>query len=73
MSMKWTTERPAEPGYYWLADDAFAKIVRVRLVEAGTYAGQTQDILQACEGDQAVGDVDQIEGKWAGPIEEPHD
>lgn len=65
--MKWTKEKPTEPGWYWWEEDPeyAPRCVRVlsdkrdghSIVNMGTHFRR----------------IDEIPGRFAGPIEEPED
>ena len=62
--MKWTTEPPTEPGFYWVKEyrDSVPNIVL-------TY--DTGEESLKCEDGQYVLLMDTA--KWAGPIQEPEE
>lgn len=65
--MKWTSEKPTKPGYYWLRGaDADAQLVRV-------YRARLSGAMrvESIEGWNDV--VDDISCQWAGPLEEPQE
>ncbi len=63
--MKWTTERPKEKGWYWFDEKERNVGPQVVLVaQNGTHFSVNRV-------DDFIGDINNIDGKWAGPIPEP--
>jgi hypothetical protein len=57
--MKWTTDKPKVPGWYWYKHSTKAIIVVV------------DDLLCVQDTDENTDHVDEISGQWAGPLEAP--
>lgn len=75
--MKWTTERPTEPGFYWWKNDSeFGKKPRVLMVDKRHYGleglvvkwpGSDQDDYLDYNYSPSPGEM------WAGPIALPNE
>lgn len=65
--MKWTTEVPAEPGWYWWQNEYQAiQVVHV----AKRQLGDLSWVLTGFSG-HFIGPPEQFGGLWAGPIPKP--
>lgn len=64
--MKWTSEKPTKPGYYWqLNESGDAQVLRVYQSAAGR-------LFAASFADWET-PVSRLDGQWAGPLEEPQE
>lgn len=68
--MKWTTDKPTQPGWYWIKDGSAARIVEL---EIGTFDGvYVAWVWQV--GSRAQIPLERFNcGEWAGPIPEPEE
>ena len=62
--MKWTSELPTEPGWYWVRNST-TKHKNIVLVFDGLVAGNYTCLK--------VEEAHEIYGEWAGPIPEPEE
>ena len=67
--MKWTTEKPTEPGWYFHRF-ALGDTPRVWKISSVTY-GSGEQVLAVIRGVNSAEMLSSIHGEWAGPIEEP--
>ena len=72
--MKWTTDKPTEPGWYWMDDGDNWYKQAVRIDVAPRSLG-TEQLCVYSGIAEFVGLVDNCKegAKWAGPIPEPED
>lgn len=68
--MIWTTEKPTKPGWYWW---------RCRGVQCVVEIGTPQHVIQLSSGlsvwftSGSVRKLQDVDGEWAGPLEEPEE
>lgn len=64
VQMKWTKNKPTEPGWYWVEDRYGTDIVYIKQVDDEFYiwCEENSDIYPLSE-----------DAEWAGPIPEPED
>lgn len=67
--MKWTHEKPKEPGYYWLKDMSDGEI---RIVEITRSTGDDMDVWKCGdEVDYYLSHIPEDKYMWAGPLLDP--
>lgn len=65
--LRWTTEKPAEPGWYWWTDSTRRKPTMAEVyVSTSGHLWVDSVAFQPCE-------LEQQSGQWAGPIPQPTD
>ena len=68
MMLKWTSEPPTEPGYYWYEDSSGIGIVKI---ERYRIPGDILRLWAWFAGNEVEVLMDELHGRWAGPIPEP--
>jgi len=61
--LRWTKEKPTEPGYYWWKSAIGHGVLEVKFVDG--------EFRYACGGAEAWFPVRLLGGEWAGPLEVP--
>ncbi len=61
--MKWTTEKPTTPGWYWYKGAGYSTTLYVYTANGGLFV----------EDHDYTGPVQGYPGEWAGPIPEPEE
>ena len=69
--MKWTSEKPTKPGWYWYMEFGRSYVLRLYEVQLPELATPSKP-LYAASG-YFGGAVDDMHGQWAGPLEEPQE
>lgn len=75
VSLRWSQERPTEPGWYWYEDDEYGP-APVEVEWTGfihSPNARQLEVTTACGEDTywPTGPLGNLGGKWAGPIVEP--
>jgi hypothetical protein len=77
LAMTWTTDRPTQPGYYVFKHAACWPLYFVRIQQGSWQLAQNPEWLYCsglpglAYGDMQDGPLENIHGKWFGPIPEP--
>lgn len=75
VSLRWSQERPTEPGWYWYEDEYYGPCP-VEVDWTGFInrpEARQLEVVLACGDDsyQPIGEIANLSGKWAGPIQQP--
>lgn len=66
--MKWTSEKPTKPGFYWLTENHLGGRRQTTIVEIAMIGDLTVKWVNG-----ARDTVDRVSGQWSGPIPEPEE
>lgn len=71
--MKWTTEKPTKPGWYWWRRYPKKKAYKVEVKRGRGVLRGNQWLEVYWEGERVARFDEPVRGEWAGPLDEPEE